>query len=52
MRMTKTNYNILNDCRGMYEDEIFDTILEQRGIQNVDDFLNPTEDNLLPLNSL
>lgn len=43
--MTKTNYNILNDCRGMYEDEIFDTILEQRGIQNVDDFLNPTEDN-------
>ena len=49
--MTKTNYNILNDCRGMYEDEIFDTILEQRGIQNVDDFLNPTEDNLLPLNS-
>lgn len=52
MKMTKTNYNILNDCRGMYEDEIFDTILEQRGIQNIDDFLNPTEDNLLPLNSL
>lgn len=49
--MTK-NYNILNDCRGMYEEEIFETILESRGIKNVDGFLYPTEDNLLPLDSL
>lgn len=49
---TKKNYNVLNDCRGMYEDEIFDIILRQRGIQDVDNFLNPTEDDLLPLDSL
>ena len=46
------NYNILNDCRGMYEEEVFDTIMTQRGIEDVDHFLNPTEDDLLPLDSL
>lgn len=50
--MVTKNYNILNDCRGMYEEEIFETILESRGIKNVDGFLYPTEDNLLPLDSL
>ena len=50
--MTKTNYRILNDCRGMYEDEVFDTILSQRGINDVEHFLTPTEDDLLPLDSL
>lgn len=49
---TKKNYNILSDCRGMYEDEIFDTILQQRGISDVDHFLNPTEEDLLLLDSL
>ena len=39
-----TNYNINNDCRGMYEEEIFNTILEERGINNIDKFLEPTED--------
>lgn len=42
MTMTKKNYNILNDCRGMYEDEVFETILEQRGIKDIEHFLNPT----------
>ena len=50
--MTKTNYKILSDCRGMYEDEIFDTILSQRGIKDVEHFLNPTGDDLLPLDFL
>ena len=50
--MTKTNYRILNDCRGMLEDEIVQTIFEQRGIEDVDHFMNPTEDDLLPLDSL
>lgn len=50
--MTKTNYKILNDCRGMYEDEVFDMILNQRGIDNIEHFLNPSEGNLLPLDSL
>ena len=52
MRMTKTNYRILNDCRGMLEDEIVQTIFEQRGIEDVDHFMNPTEEDLLPLDSL
>jgi len=47
-----TNYNILNDCRGMYEEEIFETVLESRGIIDADRFLYPDEDDLLPLDSL
>lgn len=52
MRTTKPNYKILNDCRGMDEDEVFEIIMEQRGIENVNRFLNPTEEDLLPLDSL
>ena len=48
----KTSYNIKADCRGMYEEDIFNTILEQRGINDVEHFLNPTEEDLLPLDSL
>ena len=50
--MTKTNYRILSDCRGMHEDEVFDVILSQRGIKNVKHFLNPTENDLLSIDSL
>lgn len=52
MMRTKKNYNILADCRGMYEQEIVDTILENRGIKDVEYFLNPREEDLLPLDSL
>lgn len=52
MTRTEKNYNILADCRGMYEQEIIDIILENRGIKDVEHFLNPREDDLLPLNSL
>lgn len=52
MMKTKKNYNILADCRGMYEQEIVDTILENRGIKDVEHFLNPREEDLLPLDSL
>ena len=45
---TKKNYKILADCRGMYEQEIVNTILENRGIKDVEHFLNPREDDLLP----
>ena len=45
-------YNIKSDCRGMSEADIFNRILEDRGIENIDHFLNPTEDDLLPLDSL
>lgn len=49
---SKKNYKVLNDCRNMYEDEVYDVILEQRDITNPERFLNPTEDDLLPLDSL
>lgn len=48
----KTKYNIKADCRGMHEIDIFDTIMQQRGIEDVEHFLNQTEEDLLPLNSL
>lgn len=52
MRLTKTNYKIIADCKGMYEQEIVDMVLENRGIKDVEHFLNPQEEDLLPLNSL
>lgn len=48
----KKVYNVLADCRDMYEEEIIETILENRGIQDVERFLNPREEDLLPLDSL
>lgn len=51
MMMTK-NYNIRSDCRGMYEDEIIETILRDRGIDNPEHFFHPTEDDMLPLTDL
>ena len=52
MRLTKTNYKIIADCKGMYEQEIIDMVLENRMIKDVEHFLNPREEDLLPLNSL
>lgn len=49
--MTKT-YDIKHDCRGMTNGEIIDVILTDRRIDDVDHFLHPTEDDLLPLDSL
>ena len=48
----ETKYNIKADCRGMLESDIFDKIMQQRGIEDVEHFLNPTEDDLLPLANL
>ena len=48
----KTSYNIKADCRGMLESDIFDTIMQQRGIEDVEHFLNPTEKDMLPLKNL
>lgn len=45
-------YNIKSDCRGMSEIDIFNTILSDRGIEDIEHFLNPTEDDLLPLDNL
>lgn len=41
---------VKSDCRGMSSEEIFEKILEDRETEA--DFLNPTEEDLLPLDSL
>ena len=45
------NLNIHNDCRGMLNEEIIETILDSRGVKNPEEFLNPSVDNMLPLDS-
>ena len=52
MKITKTNYNILADCRGELDEDIIETILQNRGIKDIDHFLNPQESDLLPLTDL
>ena len=42
------NVTVRNDCREMTNDEIFDTIMRDRGIDDIQSFLYPTEDDLLP----
>ena len=49
----KKELKIKADCRGMLNSEIIETILENRGIEDIEGFLNPSlEDNLLPLDEL
>ena len=36
----------------MYESEIIETIVNNRGIKDLDHFLNPVEQDLLPLDAL
>lgn len=52
MKKSKKKYKVLNDCRGLLEEEVFDIIMDERGIDNPDHFFNPTEDDLLPLDEL
>lgn len=52
MKNIKRNCVVLNDCRGMPEDEIIEIILKDRGINNVDEFLSPSEKYLIPFKKL
>lgn len=45
-------WNIKIDGRGFEEDEIVDILLENRNIEDVNGFLYPKEDNILPLEDL
>ena len=40
------------DGRGMYPQQLVDEILELRGVKDKEKFLNPSVDDLLPLDSL
>ena len=48
----KKIFNVKNDCSGMLNEEIIDTIFKSRGIFDKEHFLNPTEDDMLPLEDL
>lgn len=52
MIILKTKYNIRNNCVGAYEQDIMDAIYKSRGIEDVNHFLYPKEEDLLPLDSL
>lgn len=43
--------NVKNDCRGMNNEEILNTIFKTRGIKNVEHFMNPKVEDLLPIDS-
>lgn len=45
-------WNVKIDGRKMDSGEIIDALLESRGIDNVNEFLCPNEDNILPLENL
>ena len=40
------------DCRGMDNDEIIEAILEDRGIEDLDEFLRPSPDNLIDFDKM
>ena len=45
-------YKILNDCRGLYEEEILQKIMKSRGIDDYDAFVYPSEDNFISYDKL
>lgn len=48
----KKKWNIKIDGRGLEQDEIIDSLLSSRNIEDIDSFLHPSEDDMLPLEKL
>lgn len=48
----KKEWNIKIDGRGLEQDEIIDFLLSSRNIEDIDSFLHPSEDDMLPLEKL
>ena len=48
----KKKINVVNDCKNMFPAEIIDAILESRSVIDKEHFLNPTADDILPLDEL
>lgn len=45
-------YKIINDCRGLYEEEILQKIMKSRGIDDYYAFVYPSEDNFIDYDEL
>ena len=43
---------IKNNCSGMFNEEIIQTIMDSRGVKDVEHFLNPTADDILPYDAM
>ena len=52
MAKIKRNYKVLGDGRDLFNEEIIEMIIENRGIQDIEHFLNPVKEDLLPLDDL
>lgn len=48
----RTEYNVKAKCNGMPVDDIINTVMKDRGVKNIDAFLEPTEGDMLPLDSM
>lgn len=48
----KKKWNIKIDGRGLEQDEIIDSLLSSRNIEDLDSFLHPSDDDILPLEKL
>lgn len=48
----KKKWNIKIDGRGLEQDEIIDSLLSSRNIEDLDSFLHPSDDDMLPLENL
>lgn len=48
----RKKWNIKIDGRGLEQDEIIDSLLSSRNIDDLDSFLHPSEDDMLPLEKL
>ena len=49
----KKKINVINDCREMFPQEIIETIMQSRGIDNIENFLNPTlNEYMMPFEDL
>jgi len=45
-------WKVINDCRGLSNLEIIENIFNSRNIENIDRFMNPTKDDLIPYEEL
>ena len=49
--LVEKKWVVRHDCRGMTTNEIIDTILQDREVENINTLLNPDEDCLIPFES-